>query len=308
MTLPRREISDDRLSAPFVAVRAELDVPTSFPTEVVHAAEAAAERGPRGDRIDARHLPLVTIDPPGSRDLDQAVAVSRRSGGGLQVHYAIADVAAFVQPGDPVDVEAWSRGVSRYSPDVVTPLHPAALSEGAASLLPGVDRSAVLWDLEVDATGELVGTVVRRALVRSRAQLTYVQAQHAIDVGEDQMLVALSTLGRLRAEREWVRGGVSLELPDQEVVATDGGYELRYRAPLPVEHWNAQVSLLCGHAAGLLMQQAGVGVLRTLRRRTIRWCRVCAAGPGRWACPGRRRSATPTSCGPSTRTSRSRRR
>ncbi len=265
MTLPRRDLADDALAAPFEALRDELDVPAAFPPAVVAAAEEAAARGPSGDREDATDLPLVTIDPPGARDLDQALGVTDGPARGLVVHYAIADVAAFVRPGDPVDVEAWDRGVSRYSPDVVTPLHPPALSEGAASLLPGEDRPAVLWTLTVDATGELTGTAVRRATVRSRAQLTYADAQRAIDAGTDAMLLRLSRLGRLRAEREWVRGGVSLELPDQEVHRTDDGrWDLRYRAPLPVESWNAQVSLLTGHAAGRLMVDAGVGVLRTL--------------------------------------------
>lgn len=138
------------------------------------------------------------------------------------------------------------------------------LSEDAASLVPGRERPAVLWTLTVDRTGALIDTAVRRATVRSRAQLTYVEAQRHIDRGSDEMLVRLSRLGRLRAEREWVRGGVSLELPDQEVVLDDDGFSLRYRAPLPIEAWNAQVSLLTGHAAGLLMVTAGVGVLRTL--------------------------------------------
>lgn len=257
----RRHLPDQ---VPLQKLRDELEVPADFPAAVSAAAAEAAARGPAGDRIDATHLPLVTVDPPGAKDLDQAVFVAAGRAGGLVVHYAIADVAAFVRPGDAVDVEAWDRGVSRYSPDLVTPLHPPVLSDDAASLVPGQERPAVLWTLTVDRTGALTDTAVRRATVRSRAQLTYAEAQRHIDRGSDEMLVRLSRLGRLRAEREWVRGGVSLELPDQEVVVDDGGFSLRYRAPLSVEAWNAQVSLLTGHAAGLLMVTAGVGVLRTL--------------------------------------------
>lgn len=264
MTLPRREVRDDALTRRFAALRERLDVPAAFPPEVEAAADAAAVRGPRGERIDATHLPFTTIDPPGSMDLDQALHVAA-DGRGLVARYAIADVAAFVDPGDPVDVEAWVRGVTRYSPDTATPLHPRALSEGAASLLPGEDRPAVLWTMRLDGQGELVDTAVERAVVRSRSRQTYAEAQRAIEVGDDQVLVELSRLGRLRAEREWVRGGVSLDLPDQEVHRDGAGrWELRYRAPLPVEGWNAQLSLLCGQAAAQLMLDAGVGVLRTL--------------------------------------------
>ena len=264
MTSSRRRVPPGPLTDALVALRAELDVPTAFPAEVERAAESAAARGPRHDRIDATDLALVTVDPPGSRDLDQAVHIAA-DGRGFVVSYAIADVAAFVDPGDPVDEEAWARGVSRYSPDLVTPLHPRALSEGAASLLPGVDRPAVLWTIRLDADGDVADVAVRRATVRSRSQLTYGEAQHAIDAGTDPMLVRLSRVGRLRAEREWVRGGVSLALPDQEVhLADDGTFDLRYRAPRPVEEWNAQISLLTGIVAGTMMAESGVGVLRTL--------------------------------------------
>ncbi len=259
----------------------------------------AAKRGPRYDRVDARDLPLVTIDPPGSRDLDQAVHVAACTADSLTVYYAIADVAAFVDAGDPVDVEAWDRGVSRYSPDRVTPLHPQELSEGAASLLPGQDRPAVLWTLQVDAAGELTSTRVERALVRSRAQLTYTDAQTAVDAGKDEAMGRLARLGRLRAERQWVRGGISLELPDQEVHRNeDGTYVLTYRAPLPVEEWNAQVSLLTGQAAGLMMIDAGIGVLRTLPAPDPDTIEQLRRRAGRWACRGHPRCPMRTSFAP----------
>ena len=78
----------------FAAIRAEFDVPEEFPADVLAeaASSAAAPRLPAGDRTD---LPMVTIDPPGSMDLDQAVAFERTASG-FRVFYAIADVAAFV--------------------------------------------------------------------------------------------------------------------------------------------------------------------------------------------------------------------
>src|SRR3954466_10368781 len=92
------------LSAGFARIRREFDLPDGFPP----AAQAEAERVavsatlPDEDRTD---LPLVTIDPPGSMDLDQALAIERRAGG-YRVWYAIADVGAFVRPGGAVDQEA----------------------------------------------------------------------------------------------------------------------------------------------------------------------------------------------------------
>jgi exoribonuclease R len=94
----------------------------------------------------------VTIDPPGSRDLDQAVAIETLPDG-WRVFYAIADVAAWVDPGGAIDRTARERTQTYYSPDVRTPLHPPVLGEGAASLLPDGARPAALWTIDVDATG-----------------------------------------------------------------------------------------------------------------------------------------------------------
>jgi exoribonuclease R len=106
-------------------------------------------------------------------------------------------------------------------------------------------------------------------MVRSTARLNYAQAQQAIDTqtgmaANDGTLALLAEVGRLRQALEVARGAVSLRLPEQEVDADGTGFRLRYRAPLPVEDWNAQISLLTGMAAAGLMLDAGVGILRTL--------------------------------------------
>jgi exoribonuclease R len=144
-------------------------------------------------------------------------------------------------------------------------LHPPVLSEGAASLLPGQVRPAVLWTLDLDRSGEGVGIDVRRALVRSRAQLSYDQVQRALDGDTaEEPLNLLREVGQLRQQREFERGGISLPLPEQEVVESRDSYDLVFRAPLPVEGWNAQISLLTGMAAAELMMKGRIGILRTL--------------------------------------------
>jgi exoribonuclease R len=257
---------DAELLAAFLAVRTELHVPDAFPPEVDAAAAEAARRALVGDRRDLRDVAFATLDPPGSLDLDQAFALERRHGGGWVVRYAIADVAAFVVAGDPVDGEARSRGVTLYSPDLRTPLHPIALCERAASLLPDGDRPALVWRIELDADGGPVGpATVERAIVRSRARLDYPSVQAALDAGTaDEPLLLLREVGQARLAQERARGGVSLDLPEQVVQRVDGAYRLEYRRPLPVEGWNAQLSLLTGIAAADLMVAGGVGLLRTL--------------------------------------------
>ena len=104
------------------AIRAGLEVPDAFPAEVLAAADQAVAH-PRLPDVDRTDIQLLTIDPEGSRDLDQALHIARDETGFL-VSYAIADVAAFVTAGDPVDLEAHRRGMTLYAPDHRTPLHP----------------------------------------------------------------------------------------------------------------------------------------------------------------------------------------
>ncbi len=244
-------------------IQRELDLPSTFPIEVDAAAEQAAAH-PRLPALDRTDLPLVTIDPAESMDLDQALHVERLDAG-YRVHYAIADVAAFVQAGDAVDLEANRRGETLYGADAKVPLHPKVLSEGAASLLPGQLRPALLWTIELDAAGEITTIDVRRALVRSRAKLDYIGVQRSVDGGSaDPMWMVLREIGERRKQRERERGGISLPLPEQEIAIDAGRWSLSFRARLPVEDWNEQISLLTGMAAARLMVQARVGVLRTL--------------------------------------------
>lgn len=192
--------------------------------------------------------------------------LAKRAGGnGYRVHYAIADVAAFVTPGGALDSEAHRRVTTLYFPDGKVPLHPSVLSEGAASLLPGQTCPALLWRFDLDSAGRVETTGVRRALVRSRAKLDYDGVQRAIDSGTaEEPLALLQDVGRLRETLEQERGGVSLNVPEQEIVARGGSYTLAYRAPLPADGWNAQISLMTGMAAAELMLAAGAGILRTL--------------------------------------------
>jgi exoribonuclease R len=266
--VPRRHL---RLPAPVGAeieaaladLRRQLEVTVGFPDEVVADARRAIA-SPKLPAADETAIPFVTIDPPESMDLDQALHIERR-GSGYRVRYAIADVAAFVAPGGPLDEEAHRRGETLYAPDGNAPLYPPEICEGAASLLPDELRPALVWTMDVDETGEGTTVHLRRARVRSRAKLDYGGVQRALDDGSaGEVLRLLREVGILRQQREVRRGGVSLQLPEQEVAKGPHGYELSYRAPFPVEGWNAQISLMTGMAAAQLMLAGKVGILRTV--------------------------------------------
>ena len=277
--MPKRHISvarrdsrplevSDSLRRRFAAIRAELEVPGDFPAEVLADAAAAAGRADLPQR-DETGVPFLTIDPPGSMDLDQAMhieAVDPSRGQGFRIRYAIADVPAFVKPNGPMDREARHRGQTVYAPDTRIPLHPPVLSEGAASLLPGQVRPAYVWDITLGPDGAVREGTVYRAMVRSVERLTYTEVQEQVDSGSAAGTVALlAHVGALRIERELARGGASLPMPEQEVLAHDDGtYTVRFRPPVPAEEWNAQISLLTGMVAADIMIRHRLGILRTL--------------------------------------------
>src|SRR3954465_6306803 len=169
--MPRRRISLAHVDVPaaFEAIRQEAGVPDGFPPPAMAEAEASARRPRQGERVD---IPFVTIDPPGSRDLDQALHIERL-GDGHRIHYAIADVGAFVGAGGAIDGESHARGVTVYAPDRKAPLHPPVLSENAASLLAGEWRPAVVGTIALAAAGAPAWPHVARGTVRSTAQHTY---------------------------------------------------------------------------------------------------------------------------------------
>ncbi|WP_223586623.1 RNB domain-containing ribonuclease [Microbacterium sp. OVT16B] len=249
------------LAAALARLKEESDAPKDFSPEALAEAERVSLSEPD---LDLRDIPFATLDPAGSRDLDQAFQLER-DGSGYTVRYAIADVPSFVAPGGAVDAEARRRGQTLYAADGTIPLHPRVLSEDRASLLPDVDRPALVWTFSLDEAGVVGAFRLERALIRSRAQLDYVSAQASLDRGDDGPASLLPEIGALRIEQERLRGGASLNLPDEEVVrAPDGAYAIERRRPLPVEDWNAQLSLMTGMAAASLMLDARVGVLRTM--------------------------------------------
>ncbi|TVR84170.1 MAG: ribonuclease R [Rhodospirillales bacterium] len=211
------------------------DIPTKFSAEAwQHAEDAAA--APLDGRDDLRRVPLVTIDGADARDFDDAVWAAPDdapdNAGGWHLIVAIADVAWYVRPGDPLDSNAFERGNSVYFPDRVVPMLPPALSNGWCSLVPDEDRPCLAAHLWIDRDGALVRHRFVRAVMRSAARLTYTQVQTAQDGNPDEHTAALAepVIGPLfgayqalaKARRQ--RGVLELDLPERQVVlAEDGG-------------------------------------------------------------------------------------
>jgi exoribonuclease R len=140
-----------------------------------------------------------------------------------------------------------------------------------------------VWTFRLDEHGSVVDASAERAIVRVAEAITYEEAQRRIDTATDSMLGLLRVVGTLRREIEADRGGVSIAVPSQEVVSSEHGFRLEFERTLPVEEWNAQISLMTGMAAAHAMGVAGFGIVRTLPEPTddaIRQLRTVAGALG----------------------------
>jgi exoribonuclease R len=248
---------DRALAEGLARIRAEFQIPADFPPAVTAAAEAATRRAP-SEHVDRTAMRFVTLDPAPSTDLDQAFAIEP-AGGDILLHYAIADVAWFVADGDPLDTEAWTRGETFYLPDGKASLYPSILSEGAASLLPNVERPAVIFSVRVAPDGAARLDGVERAVIRSAAKLAYET------VGPEDLPPDFPELARRIQAAELARGAARVDPPEQEVErGGDGRLHLGFRPRLLSEARNAALSLATNLAIAATLQAHHTGLFRVM--------------------------------------------
>jgi ribonuclease R len=190
-----------------------------FPPDVERAARAAAAEPPgehAAGRRDLTGLPTFTIDPPTARDFDDAISAERRDDGSTRVWVHIADVAAHVPPGSPVDREAHRRATSVYVPGLVEPMLPEALSNDACSLRPGGERLAVTVQLDFEGP-RVRRSAFYRSRIRSDARLDYPQVDRVFSGDEAAQepwagpLEAARGVARALGEARAARGALEVE-------------------------------------------------------------------------------------------------
>ncbi len=179
-----------------VAIRS-YDIPHVWPAEVGAQAAAIPEEVTPKDktnRVDIRHLPLVTIDDETARDFDDAIYCERRPRGGFRLIVAIADVSHYVRPGTPLDEEGLNRGNSVYFPDHVVPMLPEKLSNGLCSLNPGVDRLCMVADMTISAGGRISSYSFYQGVIHSHARLTYTKVSNMLEHPDSDAGIGLCQL------------------------------------------------------------------------------------------------------------------
>ncbi len=212
----------------------ENEIPIGFPDAAIDQAKSARLPQIGGPREDLRDLPLITIDPVDAKDFDDAIFArpdqNAKNKGGWIVWVAIADVAAFVTPGSPLDKSAWEKGNSVYLPDRVEPMLPHELSSELCSLRPDEDRACLAVRMIFGKDGIKRKHSFKRGIMRSHARLTYAQAQAGFDgkPGPEaepvldilhNIYAAYESLREARRKRE----PLAIELPERHVHVNEKG-------------------------------------------------------------------------------------
>jgi ribonuclease R len=236
---------DTERAVSLVAIHAHR-IPHRFGDDAIAEAERASPT-PLAGREDWRDVPFVTIDPADAKDHDDAVHAEPDPDpanlGGFVLRVAIADVAAYVRPGTPLDREALERGNSVYFPDRVVPMLPERISNDLCSLRPGEDRPAIAAVMRIGADGHEIHHRFHRIVMRSAARLSYEQAQAAIDGEPDATTEPLRTAvllplhaayAALKVARE-KRAPLDLDLPERRIVLTPQGTVARVVTPIRLD-------------------------------------------------------------------------
>lgn len=221
------------------------DVPHVFPKDAMKQAEAIPDEvldSEREGREDITDQPLVTIDSIESKDLDDAVVVWKLPNGNFHLGVHIADVSHYAVEGTPLDEEAYNRGTSVYLTDRVIPMLPRKISNGIASLNPGVDRLAMSAEMEFTPKGNLVSHRLHTSVMRSHARMTY-KAVNAILDGDEEtrseyaelvpMFEEMAELHDILSAKRTARGAIEFDAPEAKIIVDEEGkptdIELRER-------------------------------------------------------------------------------
>jgi ribonuclease R len=211
-------------------------------------------------RVDLRELLTFTIDPETAKDFDDAIS-ARRDGDGMRVWVHIADVSWFVPAGSPLDRGAAERALSVYVPGLVAPMLPHELADDACSLRPHVERLCVTVEVPFDASLQPGEPSFYRSVIRSRARLTYGQAEAILagrEQAEDDLTEGLRLAEQIALElrkRRFARG--ALRISSAEIAfAFDGrgGIEKAWLESEPHAHaLIEELMILANEAVGGLL-------------------------------------------------------
>ena len=216
-----------------LSVCRQFHLPDAFPRSCTEQARAASEGfdpANAAGRDDVTADTIITIDPPDAKDFDDAISLKKNKDGNWVLGVHIADVSTFIPMDSPLDKEAQDRGNSTYLPKKVIPMLPEILSNGICSLQPGQLRFAKTAYITYDKKGHVLGAEFANSIIKSKARLTYTQADDilhgkAADFPGDvvALIKDMDTLARAIENRRIKNGMLHLDLLETELIYDDEG-------------------------------------------------------------------------------------
>lgn len=275
--------SEEGLTGKIVAIIGDLENPQNDSLRVLHGhhipfefssrtlaeinklPSEVSERDWQGRR-DLQDISLITIDGKTAKDFDDAIFVETTSEG-FHLVVAIADVSHYVKPGTALDDDAYQRGTSTYFPNFVAPMLPEKLSNELCSLKPNVPRLAFVADMLINFQGEQVRREFYEAVIKSRARVTYGEAQEVLDGSTpdklrpvEKMIRQAGDLAKILMTKRFKDGSIDLEIPETEITLDDTGQ--------PVDIIQSE-RLFAHRLIEELMLSANVAVARELKQRGV---------------------------------------
>ena len=213
-------------------------VPYEFPQEVINEANALPDTVTDADtegRVDYRHLHIITIDGADTKDIDDAISLTKLPNSNFELGVHIADVSHYVRPGSAIDLEARKRGTSIYLADRVIPMLPHKLSNGICSLNPHVDRLAMSCVMEINGQGDVVKHKLAPSVIHSKMRCTYDEVAQKTDEFAD-----MYKLAEILNKKRIARGALNLNVKEGKAIVDESGFPL----DIQLREANAATSLI----------------------------------------------------------------
>ena len=223
----------DAVGMDILMILQQLHIPTEFPQEVIDQANLVPEvitDEDRQGRKDLRGQLTATIDGADAKDLDDAVALTKREDGTFELTVSIADVSYYVTENSAIDKEAFERGTSVYLTDRVVPMLPQRLSNGICSLHPHEERLTMSCRMEIDRSGTIYQYEIFPSVIRSDMRLTYslvneLYEKKEVEIPDEiqQMLLEMKELHHILERRRKERGAIDFETHEAKIIVDEQG-------------------------------------------------------------------------------------
>lgn len=211
----------------------EYNFSPSFPDEVVeelddipsYLTEEEINKELSCGRRDLRSEEIFTIDGSDTKDIDDAISLSKLDDGKYKLGVHIADVSYYVKEGTKLDDEAYFRGTSVYLVDRVLPMLPHKLSNGICSLNENEDRFAFSCEMIIDDKGDIGHYEIFKSIIRSRKKMTYEEVNKILEentTSEDykpfeKTLLLMNELSKILRKKMIRRGYIEFESTEAKI-------------------------------------------------------------------------------------------